>query len=149
MNIEQRATIAVGREELWEFLMDVPKVATCIPGVESVTPQGDDKYTGQMKVRVGPISLTFQGVVTLEERDKENWRATLRAEGNDRRVGGGVDTTAQMTLIEKGPAETELVVQSDARLLGKIGEFGQPLIRKKADDMMKQFVGCVASKFQK
>jgi carbon monoxide dehydrogenase subunit G len=129
--------------------MDVPRVATCLPGVESVTPDGEDKYNGQMKVRVGPISLTFQGVVTLQERDRDNWKASLHVEGSDRRVGGGVNATTTMTLLEKGPAETELVVDSDVRLLGKIGEFGQPLIRKKSDEMMQQFVRCVASQFQK
>jgi carbon monoxide dehydrogenase subunit G len=129
--------------------MDVPQVATCIPGIDSVTPEGEDKYRGQMKVRVGPISLTFQGVVTLEERDRENWKASLRAEASDRRVGGGINATTHMTLIELSPSETELVVQSDARLIGKIGEFGQPLIRKKSDEMMQQFVRCVESKFQK
>ncbi len=149
MNLEQRATIPVAREELWDFLMDVPQVATCIPGINSVTPEGEDKYRGQMKVRVGPISLTFQGVVTLEERDRENWKASLRAEANDKRIGGGINATTHMTLIELGPSETELIVQSDARLIGKIGEFGQPLIRKKSDEMMQQFIRCVVSKFEK
>lgn len=148
MNFEQRCTIPVAREKLWEFLIDVPQVATCVPGVESVTPRGNDEYAGQMRVRVGPIGLTMQGVIKVQEIDKEHWRATLQAEGSDRRVGGGIHATAQMTLEERGPEETEMIVRADTRFLGKLGEFGQPVVRKKADEMMRQFAQNVAARFQ-
>ena len=147
MNFEQQATIPASRETLWDFLMDVPSVATCVPGVQAVTPREDGQYAGEMRIRVGPISLTLQGVMAIQERDRENWKASMHGEATDRRVGGGLNATAQMTLIEQGAAETRLVIQTDARLLGKLGEFGQPLIRKKADQMMAEFARNVAARF--
>ena len=147
MNFEQRCTIPVAREALWQFLMDVPQLATCVPGVESVTASGDGQYAGRMRVKVGPIHLTLQGVLTLQERDQQQWRAVARVEANDRRVGGGVHLTAHMTLVESGPAATELALQTQARLLGKLGEFGQPVIRKQADAIIAEFARNIAARF--
>jgi uncharacterized protein len=140
MKFSQRAVIPVAREPLWEFLMDVPKVAKSLPGVESVNRLDDTTYQGTLKVRVGPISLNLQGKIILEERDRERWRAALRAEANDRVAAGAVKGKTSMELKEVGPQETELLVETDVNILGKIGEFGQPIIRKKADQMLQQFV---------
>lgn len=140
MKFNQRAVIPVGRELLWDFLMDVPKVAQSLPGVESVSQLDETTYQGTLKVRVGPISLNLQGKIILEERDRARWRAALRAEANDRRVAGAVKGKTIMELKEISPKETELLVETDVNILGKIGEFGQPIIRKKADQMLQQFI---------
>ena len=84
MKFSQRAVIPVAREPLWEFLMDVPKVAKSLPGVETVSQLDDTTYQGTLKVRVGPISLNLQGKIIVEERDRGRWRAALRAEASDR-----------------------------------------------------------------
>ena len=146
MDFEQRCTIPVAREALWRFLLDVPQMVTCVPGVESVTANGDEQYAGRMRVKVGPIHLTLQGVMTIQERDQQQWRAVTRAEANDRRVGGGVHVIAQMTLVESSPAATELVIRTQARLLGKLGEFGQPVIRKQADAIIAEFARSVTAR---
>jgi carbon monoxide dehydrogenase subunit G len=140
LKFTQSAQIPVAREPLWEFLMDVPKVAQSLPGVESVTKIDDTTYEGLLKVRVGPIALNLAGKIIVEEQDKENWRAALRAEANDRRAAGAVKGKTTMILKEAGPGQSELVVETDVNILGKIGEFGQPIIRKKADSMLKEFV---------
>jgi hypothetical protein len=136
----QTAQIPVAREPLWEFLMDVPKVAKSLPGVESVNKIDDTHYEGALVVRVGPIKLNLQGKITLEERNRDAWRAALRAEAKDRMAAGAVSGKTSMTLKELAANQTELVVETDVNILGKIGEFGQPIIRKKADSMLKEFV---------
>jgi len=140
LKFSQSAQIPVAREPLWEFLMDVPKVAQSLPGVESVSKIDDTTYDGALKVRVGPIALNLLGKIIVEERDKENWRATLRAEANDRRAAGAVKGKTTMMLKALDSNQTELLVETDVNILGKIGEFGQPIIRKKADSMLKEFV---------
>ena len=100
MKFNQRAVIPVGREPLWDFLMDVPKVAQSLPGVESVSQLDGTTYQGTLKVRVGPISLNLQGKIILEERDRGRWRAALRAEANDRRAAGAVKGKTTMELAE-------------------------------------------------
>lgn len=140
MKFTQSAQIAVPREPLWNFLMDVPKVAKSLPGVESVSQIDDTTYEGKLKVRVGPIVLNLQGKIFMEEKDKQNWRAALRAEAKDRMAAGAVNGKTTMVLKEIGVDQTELSVETDVNILGKIGEFGQPIIRKKADSMLKEFV---------
>lgn len=140
MKFNQRAVIPVAREPLWDFLMDVPKVAQSLPGVESVSQIDDTTYQGTLKVRVGPISLNLQGKILVEERNRDNWRATLRAEASDRVAAGAVKGKTSMELKEISAKETELVVETEVSILGKIGEFGQPIIRRKADQMLQEFV---------
>ncbi len=140
MKFTQSAQIPVSREPLWNFLMDVPKVAKSLPGVESVSQIDDTTYEGKLKVRVGPIVLNLQGKIFMVEKDKQGWRAALRAEAKDRMAAGAVNGKTSMVLKEIAGDQTELLVETDVNILGKIGEFGQPIIRKKADSMLKEFV---------
>ncbi len=140
MKFNQREVIPVAREPLWSFLMDIPKVAQSLPGVEKVDRIDDTTYQGTLKVRVGPIALNLQGKIIMEERDHENYRATMRADASDRMVAGAVRGKTTMELKEISATETELLVETDVNILGKIGEFGQPIIRKKSDGMLKEFV---------
>ena len=140
MKFNQRAVIAVAREPLWDFLMVVPKVAQSLPGVENIEQLDPDTYQGTLKIRVGPISINLQGKIIVEQRDRDNWRATLRADASDRLAAGAVRAKTTMELKELSATETELLVDTDVSIMGKIGEFGQPIIRRKADAMLKEFV---------
>jgi len=74
----------------------------------------------------------------VEETDRNAWRARMRAEANDRRLGGGIRVRLVLTLA---PAEagTRVHIDTDLTVLGKIGEFGQPVIKKKADTLLAEF----------
>ncbi|MFQ5917485.1 MAG: CoxG family protein, partial [Candidatus Binatia bacterium] len=76
----------------------------------------------------------------MDQRDHENYRATMRAEASDRMAAGAVRGKSSMELKELSATETELLVETDVNILGKIGEFGQPIIRKKSDGMLQEFV---------
>ena len=147
MNFEQRCTIPAAREELWDFLLDLPQLARCVPGAEEVVAAGDGEYTGRLRVKIGPIQLALQGAMKILERDREHWKAVARAEAKDRRVGGGANITGNMTLLESGPSATELIIQGQVRFLGKLGEFGEPIIRKQADAVAATFVRNVMAHF--
>ncbi len=147
MNFEHSCTVPVAREILWAFLMDVPQMTACVPGVTDVIANSEDQYSGRMKVKFGPVRLTLLGEVRIQERDQSNWRAGGKAEAKDRRVGGGVHIKAQLSLIEHDGPRTELSIQTEARLMGKLGEFGQSVIRKKADKIVAEFAQNVAKHF--
>ena len=125
MKFSQTAQIPVAREPLWDFLMDVPKVAKSLPGVESVSKIDDTTYEGALSIRVGPIKLNLQGKIILEEQNKNDWRAALRAEAKDRMAAGAVSGKTSMTLKEISAQQTELLVETHVKILGKIGQFGQ------------------------
>jgi carbon monoxide dehydrogenase subunit G len=139
MTFTQTCTIPVARERLWAFLMDVPRVSRCLPGVERVEALEGSAYRGLFRVRLGPISVGLEGQVTLEEQNQEAWRAALRADATDRKLGGGMRARARMRLEPAGEGATTLTLETDLTLLGKIGEFGQPVIKKKADALLQEF----------
>ena len=138
MTFSQECVIPVERERLWEFLMDVPRVARCVPGVESVEAVDERSYTGRLGVRIGPIRLSLDGTLAVEEQDATAWRARMRADANDRRLGGGIRARLSLTLSPAADG-TRLSIETDLTVLGKIGEFGQPVIRKKADGLLEEF----------
>ncbi|MBI3326007.1 MAG: hypothetical protein HYZ81_04790 [Nitrospinae bacterium] len=144
MTFTQTCTITASRGVLWEFLTNIENVAHCLPGVEGLTRLDDDTYEGTLRVKVGPIALSLQGRLYVEAYDRGQWHGAMRAEAKDRKLGGGVRARLSMDLVETGPAETEMRVTLEAHVLGKIGEFGQPIMRKKADAMLQEFAGHVS-----
>ena len=139
MQFENRAEVPASPDKLYDFLMDIKSVSECVPGVENVRELDPDNYQATMRLRVGPISLRFEGKMSIVERDHEHLRAIMRAEGSDRGAGGTVKATIVMTLQEQAANQTELLVKTDAAVLGKLGEFGQPVMRKKADSITQEF----------
>jgi carbon monoxide dehydrogenase subunit G len=134
----QECVIAAERDRLWDFLMEVPRVARCVPGVEAVEAVDGGAYRGSLRVQVGPIRLSLQGTMTIEEQDRAAWRARMQAEANDRRLGGGIRARMSLTLAPSDGG-TRLQIETDLAVLGKIGEFGQPVIKKKADTLLAEF----------
>ena len=89
MKFERSLVVPVGREKLWDLVMDVVRVGKCFPGVEQVTAQDDQRYEGMMRVRVGPVTLNMAGTILVLEQDRERWHASMRLEGHgpqDRRL---------------------------------------------------------------
>src|SRR5918992_2800972 len=86
--IDQNVTIAAPAEKVWDFMMDVPAVSTCVPGVEEVTQVSPDVYRGILGVKVGPVGVRLEGQVKLVEQDRENWQARMDVEATDRRIPG-------------------------------------------------------------
>ena len=146
MKFTQTCVITANREAVWDFLMNMEQVASCLSGVQAMTPLNEDNYEGTLRVKVGPVALTFQGAVQVECRDREAWHGIIRAEAKDRKLGGGVKAHMDLNLLEKSPDETEMQVALETHILGKIGEFGQPVIRKKTETMLREFAEQVSQK---
>ena len=138
MIFSQECVLPIERERLWDFLMDVTRVARCVPGVERVEAVDERSYQGRLGVRIGPIRLSLDGTMAVEERDPAAWRARMRADASDRRLGGGIRARMSLTLTPAADG-TRLHIETDLAILGKIGEFGQPVIKKKADALLEDF----------
>jgi carbon monoxide dehydrogenase subunit G len=137
--IDQRVSLEAARERVWDFVMDIPAVGACLPGVESVAAQADGTYHGVLRLKVGPVAVRLEGVLTLAERDRDAWRARIDVKAADKRLGGTV--SARMTLhLEPGAAGgTDVVMHTDAAVLGKLGQFGQAVIKRQADQILREF----------
>ena len=144
MILDQQVVIPAAAARVWDFLMDIPAVSRCVPGVESVERLDDDTYLGSLKVRVGPIGVTLAGKVTVVERDREQLRSRMDVKAAEKRLNSAVSAHATMTLIARSEAETEVHIHTESSILGKLGEFGQAVMRKKADQIIAEFARNVA-----
>ena len=95
--------------------------------------------SGTVKVRVGPVALGLAGKLSVDSRDDNNLTITMTGEGADRKVPGNVRVKISMSVQSPGDGSSELVVNSEANIMGKLGEFGQGIIKRKADGIMKDF----------
>ena len=139
MILDQQVVIPAAPDRVWDFLMDIPAVSRCVPGVESVERLDDDTYLGSLKVRVGPIGVTLAGKVTVVERDREQLRSRMDVQAAEKRLNSAVSAHATMTLVARSESETVVRIHTESSILGKLGEFGQAVMRKKADQIIAEF----------
>jgi len=124
------AMVAAPKDKVWPRLMDIPAAARCVPGVASVRPNGKDRYQGTLAVQIGPVRLVLDGDFAITARDETAGTASIRA-------------TLDLTLAEKD-AETQLRIATDLAVMGRLGEFGQASIKRKADQLIQDFAECLA-----
>ena len=139
MKIEILSDVPASREATWALVMDIPKAASCIPGIKDITPDREGKYQATLQARVGPMGMNLSGTITVLSQDADAGEAYFLVEANDRRVGGGVKTNMSMKVTAKSADETELEIIADTTLMGRLGELGQPLIRRKARNTLEEF----------
>jgi len=137
--LDQQVVIPAAPDRVWDFLMDIPAVSRCVPGVESLERLDDDTYLGSLKVRVGPVSVTLSGKVIVVERDRELLRSRIDVQAAEKRLNSAVSAHATMTLVARSESETEVRIHTESSILGKLGEFGQAVMRKKADQIIAEF----------
>ena len=140
MKLEHRVAVDAPRAKVWAVLMDLPVAARCVPGTREVAPDGEG-VRGTLDVRVGPVKLALGGTVAIESRNEAAGTARLRADAEDRRLGGSV--RALVDLAVSGDAPTELRITTDVAILGRIGELGQPLIERQAEKVLAGFAECL------
>src|SRR5580704_8074732 len=134
--------------EAWPLLMDIRRIAPCMPGAE-VTEVIDDKtYKGRIAVRLGPVSLAFAGVIRFEELDGVNYTARVKAQGSDAKGRGAANAAASFRLepagsgsAGSGTAGTRVLVHTDLALSGAVAQYGRGvgIIQATAASIMTQF----------
>ena len=148
MKLENRCLVPASVDKTWKLLLDIPQAAPCIPGVQDVIADGENQFKAVMQVRIGPVRLNFSGTISVVEEDREKGEARFRIEAADRRVGGSIRADMTMQLKSLAPEETEMVIVSDTVFMGKIGELGQPIIRRKANSTLEDFARNLAKQVQ-
>ena len=137
-------TVPATPDETWAILMDIPRVATCVPGMESVHESAPDTYAGVIGVRVGPVSVRLEGQVKVTIEDAAKHEARMDIEATDRRIRGAVSAKSSVTLEPREDGQTDLVVHTEASIFGKLGQFGQAVLKRKADQLVGEWAECVA-----
>ncbi len=139
MDFHYSYNVRTSPAKLWDFITDIPSVGKCIPGAENISPDDNGEYSGVVKVRVGPVSLGLAGKLSVVSRDDDSRTISMTGEGADRKVPGNVRVKIDMKVVDAGDDASSLIVDSDANIMGKLGEFGQGIIKRKTDGIMKEF----------
>jgi carbon monoxide dehydrogenase subunit G len=139
MIIDQRTTIDAPIEHVWAFVTDIPAVSRCVPGVEAFERVDDETFEGALKVKVGPVTVRLQGRITVAATDAEARTSRLEVQATERRINSSVSAMTTLTLVEISATRTDLLIHTEASILGKLGEFGQSVMRRKADQLVAEF----------
>lgn len=145
MKLENTFTIAAPIEKAWEALTTPQTVAPCFPGASLDSCEGDS-FTGTVKVKLGPISMTYQGKGAYKERDDAAHRVVIEASGRDSRGNGTANATVTATMAADGPNKTSVTMVTDMTITGRPAQFGRGVISDVADKIIGQFAACVADK---
>ena len=146
MKLENEFTVPASIDQAWAVLLDVPRVAPCLPGATVEEGQGEEgEYKGQMKIKIGPITARYQGTVQIEEADEAGRKAVMRAQARDSRGQGTAAATITSTM-EEVEGGTRVRVETDMRVTGPAAQFGRGVMQDVSAKLMGRFADCLAEK---
>jgi carbon monoxide dehydrogenase subunit G len=143
VKLEHSFQVAAPLDRVWEALIDVERVAPCLPGAE-ITEAGDDGiYRGTFSVRLGPTTAAYRGELSMEEVDADAHRAVMRANGQDKRGQGSAKATIVSTMRAEGDGTT-VEVETDFTITGKLARFGRGgMIQDVSNRLLRDFSDCL------
>ncbi|MER5319616.1 SRPBCC family protein [Streptosporangium roseum] len=142
MRFEHEFTVPVPVEQAWSVLLDVGRVAPCLPGATLDAAEGDS-FTGRMRVKVGPITVTYQGEATFEDVDKDAHTLTIKASGKETRGAGTAGATVVARLRPAG-AETRVIVETSFNVTGRPAQFGRGVMAEIGGKLIDRFAANLA-----
>jgi uncharacterized protein len=142
VKIDLEFTVGVPVDQAWGRMLDLKKVAPCLPGAAIQEEIGDGEYAGTMKVEIGPIAVGYKGTVKFEETTQRDHRAVLQATGRETRGQGTASATIVSTLREDGDG-TRVNVEADLMLTGRVAQFGRGIAQGVATEMLDEFAACL------
>jgi uncharacterized protein len=144
MELHHEFTVPVPVDEAWRALLDIERVAPCLPGA-SVEDYDGKTVTGSVKVKVGPITVTYRGTAVFEEQDESAHRMVLIASGRETRGQGTARATVTGTLTGQDGG-TAVSVRTDLAVTGRPAQFGRGVMAEVGDRLIGQFARCLAER---
>ena len=140
MEFDNSFEVPLRPAEAWPLLMDIRRIAPCMPGAEVTEVVDDTTYKGRIAVRLGPVALAFAGVIKFEELDGVNHTARVKAQGSDAKGRGAANATAAFRLEPAGSG-SKVLVHTDLALSGAVAQYGRGvgIIQATAGQIMTQF----------
>src|SRR5580700_7303091 len=142
MELEHSFTVPVPEERAWDVLLDVERVAPCMPGASLDSVDGDE-IKGRIKVKVGPIAMTYAGTARFTERDPQAHVIVLEASGKETRGAGTASATVRSTLQEQG-AQTHVIVHTTLNVTGRPAQFGRGVMAEVGGKLIGIFASNLA-----
>lgn len=143
MLIENEFTVATPVDDLWAYLLDVERIAPCMPGAELTETIDEQHWKGKVNVKFGPVSLSFAGTVEMTERDDAAHRAVLHAKGMEAKGKGAANATVTSWLEPAAQAQTTVKMTADIALTGAAAQLSRGLLPEISKKLTQQFADCL------
>jgi uncharacterized protein len=144
MRFESQFDVDAPLEEVWAAVLDVERVAPTVPGAQVLERTGEDAYRVAIKVKVGPMSMTYRGEVEITERDEAAHRAVMKARAKESRGQGMAD--ADVTMVLSGDdGRTSATVTTQVELSGKVATMGQGVLQDVSGRLVQTFAKNLAA----
>ena len=144
MHITDTFHVDVPVEQAWDVLLDVERIAPCMPGAQLQEVEGDE-YRGIVKIKVGPITAQYKGAARIVEADVATRRIVIKAEGRDTRGQGNASATVTASLAPDDTG-TQVGIDTDLHVTGKVAQFGRGVMADVSSKLLAQFVECLHGK---
>ncbi|MHB8324211.1 MAG: SRPBCC family protein [Candidatus Dormibacteria bacterium] len=143
MLLENSLKLAMPPDQMMPLLEDLERIAPCLPGA-TITEKVDDRtYRGRVTIKVGPVTVRYEGTMTVVEIDRVARRLVMRGEGRDPQGAGNAAATITMTVSPTDGGGSPGTIQSDVAITGRVAQFGRGLMQDVADRLLTQFAQCV------
>ena len=140
MEFDNEFEVPVPVDQAWEILMDIERIAPCVPGAELTEVVDDKTYRGKISVKLGPVALTFNGQTTFEELDVANHSAKLKAQGTDAKGRGGAHANVSFHM-EPSDNGTKVIIETNLQLSGAVAQYGRGvgMVKDLSQQIISQF----------
>ena len=149
IRVENSFMVPTGIEQAWTILIDVPRIAPCMPGAELTEVVDATTYKGQARVKIGPVQLVFSGEARLHDTDPVNRVSKLSIRGSDTKGRGNIQSEMSFSLAAEGD-QTRVNVVTDLTLTGSVAQYGRGagLIKEICNQFANQFANNLAARIQ-
>jgi uncharacterized protein len=143
MRLDHEFTVPVPAAQAWPVLLDIDRIAPCMPGATVTKIDGDD-FEGTVKVKVGPITVTYGGTASFLEKDEAQRIAVIEARGKETRGSGTATARVTAQLFDNGVDSTRVAVTTDLSITGKPAQFGRGVMSDVGNKLIGRFADCLA-----
>jgi uncharacterized protein len=146
--IEEEFEVRAPVQQVWEYLIDPAKVVVCIPGAELLEAKDERTFVGAVKVKVGPMSMSFKGLMKFTEVDEQGHQVRMVGDGRDAGGAGSAKVTMLSKVAPLGGGGALVVVNAEVDLVGKVVQFGRGMIEEVSRQLFRQFSACVKQRLE-
>lgn len=143
MQLEHQFSVAVPVARAWDVLLDIERTAPCVPGATVESVDGETVH-GRLKVKVGPIQVTYAGTARFTEKDEPARRAVLEATAKEARGPGTASAVVTAQLVDRG-ATTDVTLTTDLEVTGRPAQFGRGVMVEVGNKLLDKFAECLAA----
>jgi hypothetical protein len=148
VEIENQFEVAAPPDRVYSFLLDVNRVVTCMPGAELSEVVDPTTFKGKVRIKVGPITVSYNGTASISERDEAARTATLKADGRETSGPGSARATAHMSVIDAGGGTSTVRLVTEFTVAGRIANFGRGVMEDVSKRLISQMADCIKANLE-